>query len=118
MTVPLLDDDLHGQYPSTDDSGTEDAIPRHADTYVDAMPYAFANVNPDEHGDTYAPCAGPPPGPQSEVVVLTVPAPNLSFFAAFSERVRQWARRVARRLYDWTRGTSWRQLIPFRPYMP
>ena len=61
--------------------------------------------------------ATPPPGPRP-VDVLTVPAANLTLFAAYTHRVRRWARRVARWLYEWTRGSRLRLLFPFQPYIP
>ena len=111
-------DDTPSEDSSPEDASTEDAIPGHADEYCDSMPQQFANANHDGLGDPHALGPDPPAGPQPEVVVLTVPAANLSVFAALAGRVRLWARRVARGLYDWSRGTSWRYLFPCRPLVP
>ena len=108
-----VDDDTFSE-----DSSTQDATPGNADVVCDTIPEQVANANQDGHGDPHALSPAPPAGPQPEFVVLTVPAGNLSVFAALAGRVRLWASRVARRLYDWSRGTSWRYLIPFRPYVP
>jgi len=71
--------------------------------------------------------ATPPTGPlPADTLVDTqvgarahVPAQSpRAALARASVVLRSFSRRIARWLYDWTRGSRWRTLIPFRPYIP